>query len=254
MVLRFEVSTLVWGRGRQEEEEEALRDLERREGEEEEVGHGDLDNEDEEESETEDGDAEEEDQEDRDQDLDQDDEESPEPILNSYGRQALGCLFGMANMPTMCASYPLANEQSWADFWYSRQDKGGVAGEALARKLEVRYAEEKEGEGEGDREKENASLRQDEDGWRIASSKSQVRGVCLLMASSRKSYCPSLEWMIEVLREEVWMDGSLLCVARVRVSSSRGGWSVRSLWWSRPRAARASSPKAKPAPRSTRAG
>jgi len=49
----------------------------------------------------------------------------PEPVLNSYGRQALGCTFGASHMPTMCASYPLANEISWVDFWHSRKSQPG---------------------------------------------------------------------------------------------------------------------------------
>lgn len=40
------------------------------------------------------------------------------PVLNSFGRQALGCAFGMEAMPGLCASYPVAREISWADFWH----------------------------------------------------------------------------------------------------------------------------------------
>lgn len=42
----------------------------------------------------------------------------PEPVMNSYGRVALGCMFGMEKMPALCASYPMARELSWADFWH----------------------------------------------------------------------------------------------------------------------------------------
>jgi tetratricopeptide (TPR) repeat protein len=45
-------------------------------------------------------------------------EPDPEPQLNSYGKQALACMLGVANMPTMCATYPMAREVSWADFWH----------------------------------------------------------------------------------------------------------------------------------------
>jgi hypothetical protein len=45
-------------------------------------------------------------------------EPEAEPQLNSYGKQALACMFGVANMPTMCATYPMAREISWADFWH----------------------------------------------------------------------------------------------------------------------------------------
>lgn len=66
----------------------------------------------------------------------EEEEEDVEAVVNSYGRQALGCMFGMSHMPTMCSSYPLANEQSWADFWYSRSGGHGAAAEALTQQLE----------------------------------------------------------------------------------------------------------------------
>ena len=44
--------------------------------------------------------------------------EAPYPVLNSFGRQALGCMLGAKAMPTMCASYPLARELNQADFWH----------------------------------------------------------------------------------------------------------------------------------------
>ena len=47
----------------------------------------------------------------------------PVSVLNSYNRQALGCALGEKNMPNMCASYPLAKELSWADFWHVRETK-----------------------------------------------------------------------------------------------------------------------------------
>lgn len=37
------------------------------------------------------------------------------------GRQALGCSLGAAGMPAMCASYPMARELSWADFWHAHE-------------------------------------------------------------------------------------------------------------------------------------
>ncbi len=43
------------------------------------------------------------------------------PVMNSRGRQALGCLLGPAAMPTMCASYPVAPELTEADFWHVRR-------------------------------------------------------------------------------------------------------------------------------------
>jgi hypothetical protein len=46
--------------------------------------------------------------------------QKPDAVYNSYGRQALGCMFGMYNMPHMCTAYPIAKELSWADFWHAR--------------------------------------------------------------------------------------------------------------------------------------
>jgi hypothetical protein len=86
------------------------------------------------------GDGQGEDDEDEDEGA-RDEEELGEPVLNSYGRQALGCMFGMEAMPTMCASYPLATEHSWADFWYSRRSGAGAQGEALAAALELKYGD-----------------------------------------------------------------------------------------------------------------
>ena len=45
----------------------------------------------------------------------------PVSVLNSYGRQALGCSLGQKHMPNICAGYPIAKELSWADFWHVRQ-------------------------------------------------------------------------------------------------------------------------------------
>lgn len=42
----------------------------------------------------------------------------PEAILNSFGKEALGCRFGRNNMPAMCSTYPMAREMTWADFWH----------------------------------------------------------------------------------------------------------------------------------------
>lgn len=44
--------------------------------------------------------------------------DAPYAVLNSFGRQALGCMLGAAAMPAMCASYPLARELNQADFWH----------------------------------------------------------------------------------------------------------------------------------------
>lgn len=58
----------------------------------------------------------------------------PSPVLNSYGRPALGCILGPLNMPTMCASYPIAPELSIADFWHTRRSFWvPAAGTALAK-------------------------------------------------------------------------------------------------------------------------
>jgi hypothetical protein len=45
----------------------------------------------------------------------------PQRVYNSFGKPALGCLLGISNMPTMCASYPIAPELSIADFWHVRR-------------------------------------------------------------------------------------------------------------------------------------
>jgi hypothetical protein len=45
-------------------------------------------------------------------------EEDPEPVMNSYGKEALGCRFGRDGMPTLCSTYPIARELSWVDFWH----------------------------------------------------------------------------------------------------------------------------------------
>jgi len=45
--------------------------------------------------------------------------------MNSYKRQALGCMFGMNHMPSMCSTYPMARELSWADFWHEYPVRGG---------------------------------------------------------------------------------------------------------------------------------
>ncbi len=42
----------------------------------------------------------------------------PEPVLNSYGREALGCRLGRDSMPTLCSTYPIARELNWVDFWH----------------------------------------------------------------------------------------------------------------------------------------
>lgn len=42
-------------------------------------------------------------------------------VINSAGRQALGCMLGKDHMPTMCQSYPVAPELSQADFWHVRR-------------------------------------------------------------------------------------------------------------------------------------
>ena len=42
-------------------------------------------------------------------------------VINSAGRQALGCMLGMSGMPTVCRSYPVAPELSQADFWHVRR-------------------------------------------------------------------------------------------------------------------------------------
>eukprot|EP00944_MAST-04C_sp_MAST-4C-sp1_P013568 g13568.t1 len=65
----------------------------------------------------------------------------PVSVLNSYGRQALGCSLGQKHMPNMCAGYPIAKELSWADFWHVRQtDKEG--------KREAKCNTAKSGDGE----------------------------------------------------------------------------------------------------------
>lgn len=76
----------------------------------------------------------------------EEEEEQPEPVLNSYGRQALGCMFGVKDMPTMCASYPVANEQSWVDFWYSRheQEDGEEIVKGITNGPLLRYESENE--------------------------------------------------------------------------------------------------------------
>jgi len=42
-------------------------------------------------------------------------------VLNSFSKPALGCLLGVAGMPSMCSSYPVANEIVFGDFWHERQ-------------------------------------------------------------------------------------------------------------------------------------
>ena len=54
------------------------------------------------------------------------DELSATPIINTFGRAALGCSLGSEHMPTMCSSYPLARELTLADFWH--QDDSQVLG------------------------------------------------------------------------------------------------------------------------------
>jgi len=36
------------------------------------------------------------------------------PLMNAMGKQALGCMLGKADMPTLCASFPLAPETDYA--------------------------------------------------------------------------------------------------------------------------------------------
>ena len=42
----------------------------------------------------------------------------PDEIMNSYGRQALGCRLDRDGMPTLCSTYPIARELNWVDFWH----------------------------------------------------------------------------------------------------------------------------------------
>jgi len=45
------------------------------------------------------------------------------PILNTFGRKALGCSLGSSHMPTMCSSYPIARELSMVDFFHVDDDQ-----------------------------------------------------------------------------------------------------------------------------------
>lgn len=118
----------------EEEEEEALRRL--RDGVEDE----------EEEEEVEESEEEEDEQE-------SEEVEEAEPIMNSFGRQALGCVLGMNAMPAMCASYPLARELSWADFWHvDEEDEAAAAAGSVALhplRSRVASANQKQGCGTG---------------------------------------------------------------------------------------------------------
>ena len=60
----------------------------------------------------------------------------PVSVLNSYGRQALGCSLGQKHMPNICAGYPIAKELSWADFWHVRQTSQGDKGNAKSKLTE----------------------------------------------------------------------------------------------------------------------
>jgi len=55
------------------------------------------------------------------------DDDDLDPQINSYGKQALACMFGVKHMPTMCATYPMAREISWADFWHVNDDEATSA-------------------------------------------------------------------------------------------------------------------------------
>jgi len=66
-------------------------------------------------------------EEDSESESDGDDDDECEPQMNSYGKQALACMFGVAHMPTMCATYPMAREISWADFWHVHDDESSSA-------------------------------------------------------------------------------------------------------------------------------
>ena len=50
------------------------------------------------------------------------------PILNSHGRQALGCILGPAHMPSTCLSYPFSYELSVVDEWHSRSKEAHQSG------------------------------------------------------------------------------------------------------------------------------
>lgn len=63
---------------------------------------------------------------------------------NRAGRQALGCSLGAAGMPTMCASYPVARELSWADFWHAHEE-----GAAARSRMVVVHNDACEGFGAG---------------------------------------------------------------------------------------------------------
>lgn len=62
------------------------------------------------------------------------DDTTSKAVLNRVGREALGCMLGVKNMPTMCASYPLTTELQHVDFWHVRTMfwKGGESSKKLA--------------------------------------------------------------------------------------------------------------------------
>ncbi len=93
------------------EEEEKLRGSEEEEEEEEEEDDDDL-------ADGEDGDDEDSDSDEVDDDEEEEEAGIPTAILNSFGRQGLGCSLGQDSMPTMCSSYPIARELTIADFWH----------------------------------------------------------------------------------------------------------------------------------------
>ena len=75
---------------------------------------------------------------------------SPVPLVNGYGNGALGCLLGVENMPTMCASYPVSPELSVADFWHVRRSfwlnkdpdvkRAGVSAKSSSRSAHISQA------------------------------------------------------------------------------------------------------------------
>jgi len=54
--------------------------------------------------------------------------QSVTPILNSHGRQALGCILGPAHMPSSCLTYPFSYELSVVDEWHSRTKEADQSG------------------------------------------------------------------------------------------------------------------------------
>ena len=49
-----------------------------------------------------------------------------EEITNKTGKQALGCLLGPQHMPTICASFPVTTELTYADYWHHREEERGA--------------------------------------------------------------------------------------------------------------------------------